>query len=85
MGQDHDPKIANSELLLTLTAMMQVIGDKNLAEIIEELNIGIDLANLPADDFSLTFPARNYARLVSKIESTYSGGGIRILSRIAGQ
>lgn len=82
MVQNHDPKLANSQLRLTLIAMQQVIGEKSSQEIINELDIGIDLANLPPEDFDLTFPARDYAKLSTAIETTYGSRSAQILSRI---
>ncbi len=82
MVQNQDPKIANSQLRLTLIAMQQVIGDKSSEEIINGLDIGIDLVNLPPENFNLTFPARDYAKLSAAIETTYGSRSTQILSRI---
>lgn len=82
MVQNHDPKITNSQLRLTLIAMQQVIGEKSSQDIISGLDTGIDLANLPPEDFDLTFPARDYAKLSAVVETTYGSRSAQILSRI---
>lgn len=82
MVQDHDPRVTNSQLRLTLTAMQQVIGEKSSQEIIKGLDIGIDLANLPANNLNRDFPAQDYANLLAAAETTYGDRGARILTRI---
>jgi predicted hydrocarbon binding protein len=82
MIQKHDPKIANSQLRLSLIAMQQVIGEKSAQEIIDGVDVGIALADLPPDDLIQNLPAQDYAQLLAALEMTYSGRGARILSRI---
>lgn len=82
MVQDHDPKLTNSQLLLTLAAIQQVIGEKSAQEIIKGLDSEADLSDLPPDNLDLKFPARDYAKLLAAVESTYGSRGPRILTRI---
>ena len=82
MVQNHDPKIANSQLRLTILAMQQVIGDKSSQEIVHDLDLGINLMDLPPDNLEQIFPARNYAKLLAAVETTYGDRGARILNRI---
>ena len=82
MVHDHDPKVTNSQLRLTLAAMQQVIGEESTQEIIKGLDIRIDPANLPPDDLNRDFPAQAYANLLAALETTYGSRGRRILTRI---
>jgi predicted hydrocarbon binding protein len=82
MIQEHDTKIANSQLRLTLLAVRQVIGEKSVREVIQTLDLDSDLTDLPADDLKYILPAGDYAKLLAAIETTYGSRGPRILSRI---
>lgn len=82
MVQDHDTKIANSQLRLTLLAIRQVIGEKSSREIFQSLNLDPYLTSLPPDDLEQNLPAQDYANLSETIESTYGSKGPGILERI---
>ena len=82
MVQDHDTKIANSQLRLTLLAIRDVIGDKSSRDIIQSLNLDSYLTSLPPDDLEQNLPAQDYASLLETIELTYGSRGPGILERI---
>ena len=82
MIQHQGPKIANSQLRLTLLGMQQVLGEQSTQQLIEDLGFGNELAKLPPDDFELKFPAQSYAQLLAAVESSYANQGARILTRI---
>ena len=82
MVKPDDSKVPNSQLRITLIVMQQVIGENNAQEILQNLDLGIDLSNLPPDDNEQTFPARDFASLLAEIDRTYAARGARILTRI---
>lgn len=82
MVQEQESKIANSQLRLTLSAIQQVIGEKNYGEIIQSFDTKPDLGTLPPDDLGFMLPAQDYARLLEVVESAYDDRGARILERI---
>jgi len=82
MPDSNEPKIVNSELRLTLSAIQQVIGEVSYRDIIKQLDFEIDLNNLPPDNGEFVFPAQDYAQLLERIETTYGSRGERILIRI---
>jgi predicted hydrocarbon binding protein len=82
MIHHQGPKIANSQLRLTLLGMQQVLGEQSTQQLIEDQGFGTELAKLPPDDFELKFPAQRYAKLLAAVESSYANQGARILTRI---
>ncbi len=82
MGQDHDTKIANSQLRMTVLAIRQVIGEKSSRDIFQSLNFNAYSTSLPPDDLEHVLPAQDYASLLETIETTYGSRGARILERI---
>ena len=79
---DRNPKVSNSQLRLTITAMQQVIGENNSQEILQDLNLEIDTKNLPPDNSEKVLSAQVLANLLSEIDRTYADRGSRILTRI---
>ena len=82
MADANEPKIANSELRLTLSAIQQVIGEASFRDIIKQVDTKIDLNNLPPDDGECVLPARDFAQLLATIKTAYGTRGTRILIRI---
>lgn len=82
MDQHHGPKVANSQLRLTLLGMQQVLGEQSTQELMEDLGFESELAVLPPDDLERRFPAQDYAQLLAAIERSYANQGARILTRI---
>ena len=82
MVRDHDPKVANSQVRLTLLAIQNVLGEKNSREIYQSMNMNSYMASLPPDNLEQIFPAQDYAGLLETIETTYGSRGPRILKRI---
>jgi len=82
MIQHQDPKIANTQLRLTLLGMQQVLGEQSTQEIIGNLDFESELAELPPEDLELRFAAQDYAQLLAAVERSYANQGARILTRI---
>jgi predicted hydrocarbon binding protein len=82
MPLDADFTIANAQLRLTMSAMLEVLSENSFNEITNQAGMQYRNSVLPEDNFASSVSAVEYAKLMEAVERTYSRSGGRILERI---
>lgn len=82
MPLDADFTIANAQLRLTMSAMLEVLSENSFNEISNQAGMQYRSNLLPEDNFASSVSAVEYAKLIEAVERTYSRSGSRILERI---